>query len=140
MIAVLDASAFLRFLDNEPGAEYVGLLLERAHDRQIEIKIAAVNWGEVVYTSVRAKGVSFAVELAAMLQTLPLTVQACGAAAATEAALFKEKFKVPYADAFAGSLAQKEAAVLVTADFDFKNIPSDALKMEFLPAKKKSRA
>lgn len=139
VIAVLDASAFLRFLDSEPGAEYVGHLIERAHDREIQIKMSAINWGEIVYTSIKAKGVSFAVDLAAKLQTLPLIIEACGATTAMEAALFKEKFKVPYADAFAGSLALREAAVLVTADFDFKNIPPEILKIEFLPIKKRAR-
>jgi predicted nucleic acid-binding protein len=49
--------------------------------------------------------------------------------------VFKCDYKVPYADAYAGSLALRENATLVTADFDFKNVPAGSMKIEFLPAK-----
>jgi hypothetical protein len=49
----------------------------------------------------------------------------------------KERFHLPYADAFAGSLALRRAATLVTADFDFKSLPSGTLKIDFLPRKEK---
>ena len=51
------------------------------------------------------------------------------------AAIFKYDFKVPFVDAFAGSLALHENATLVTADYDFKSVPSGTIKIEFLPAK-----
>jgi predicted nucleic acid-binding protein len=54
---------------------------------------------------------------------------------AKDAAAFKCDYKIPYADAYAGSLALGENATLVTADFDFKNVPAGSLKIEFLPAK-----
>ena len=38
-------------------------------------------------------------------------------------------------DAFAGSLAVHENATLVTADYDFKSVPSGTIKIEFLPDK-----
>lgn len=136
---VLDASAFLRFLDDEPGAEYVQGLLSKARNHEANVEIAAVNWGEIIYIVARAQGFNASMDLASKAHTLPISIRPCGAVEATEAALFKEKFKIPYADAFAGSLAQREAAVLVTADFDFRSIPSDALKVEFLPTKKKPR-
>jgi predicted nucleic acid-binding protein len=54
---------------------------------------------------------------------------------AASAAIFKYDFKVPFVDAFAGSLALHEKATLVTADYDFKSVPSGTIKIEFLPAK-----
>jgi len=135
--AVLDASAFLRFLDNESGAEYVERLLSRAHNREAIVLIAAVNWGEVIYTVARARGIDASIDLSSKLHTLPIVVRSCGSEEATQAALFKEKFKLPFADCFAASLAQNESAVLVTADFDFKRLPPELLKVEFLPVKGK---
>jgi hypothetical protein len=56
--------------------------------------------------------------------------------------MFRENFKVPYADSFAGSLTllysagqPKDQAVLVTADFDFKSVPKGTVKIEYLPKK-----
>jgi predicted nucleic acid-binding protein len=73
--------------------------------------------------------------LAANLAALPLTIIAAEKNLAEGAAVFKYDFKVPFVDAFAGSLALREDATLVTADYDFKSVPSDTIKIEFLPAK-----
>ena len=135
--AVLDASAFLRFLDDEPGAEHVQRLLSQARNHQAIIKIAAVNWGEIIYSVAKARGLAASMELASRLHTLPISIHPSGATESTQAALFKHRFKLPFADCFAGSLAQSASAVLVTADFDFKRVPPEELKIEFLPIKKK---
>ena len=68
------------------------------------------------------------------LASLPLKIVSVTASHAEEAAWFKEQFKVPYADAFAGALARRENVTLVTADYDFKSAGA-AIKVEFLPAK-----
>ena len=68
------------------------------------------------------------------LASLPLKIVSVDASHAEEAAWFKEQFKVPYADAFAGALARREKLTLVTADYDFKSVGT-AIKVEFLPAK-----
>src|SRR6266568_4482371 len=92
---VLDASALLRYLDREPGFDRVAGLLKRATRGGIGLLVSAVNWGE----------------MASVLYQVH----------AEEAGRFKQDFKTPYADAFAGSLALREKATLVTADFDFKS-------------------
>jgi predicted nucleic acid-binding protein len=135
MTAVLDASALLRFLDDEPGAERVQSLLSRARAGEAELLMSAVNWGEVIYAIARKRGADAARDLAAKLSTLPLAIIACSITEAMEAGLFKERFHLPFADAFAGSLALRRAATLVTADFDFKSLPSGTLKIDFLPRK-----
>ena len=63
---------------------------------------------------------------------------------AESAATFKHDFKIPYVDAIAAALTRelssgspKEWATLVTADFDFKNLPTASIQIEYLPAKKK---
>jgi predicted nucleic acid-binding protein len=73
--------------------------------------------------------------LAANLAALPLTIVAADKELAEGAAIFKYDFKIPFVDAFAGSLALHENATLVTADYDFKSVPSRTIKVEFLPAK-----
>ena len=68
------------------------------------------------------------------LRALPLTIVAANADQAEQAGVFKQDFKTPYADAFAGSLALREKATLVTADYDFKSA-AHTIKIEFLPNK-----
>jgi predicted nucleic acid-binding protein len=137
---VLDASAVLRFLDDEAGAETVEHLLHRAAAGDLEIFISAVNWGEVVYAVAHRQGVDAARQLVNALSSLQLKIISSGPDEATEAAFFKARFKIPFADAFAASLAVRKATALVTADYDFKAIPASVLKVEFLPAKSKRRA
>ena len=134
---VLDASAILRFSDKEAGFDRVRDLLIQAAQGKVELLLSAVNWGEIVGALYkRAGGLSAPTNsLAANLAALPLTIVAADKELAEGAAIFKYDFKIPFVDAFAGSLALHENATLVTADYDFKSVPSGTIKIEFLPAK-----
>lgn len=144
MIAVLDTSALLRFTDNEAGADVVERWLDQARRGEAQVFMSAVNWGEVVAYVLRTTGPVSATtrERVRQIRRLPFTIQPCGPEEAEAAALFKEQFKVPYADAFAGALAtalssiRRQSATLVTADNDFRQIPKNVLRIEFLPAKR----
>ena len=136
---VLDASAILRFTDKEAGFDRVRDLLIKAAKGDVDLLLSAVNWGEIVgalYKRVGGLSVKTNISsLAANLAALPITVVAADKDLAEGAATFKYDFKVPFVDAFAGSLALHENATLVTADYDFKSVPSGTIKIEFLPAK-----
>jgi PIN domain nuclease of toxin-antitoxin system len=134
---VLDASAILRFSDKEAGFDRVRDLFIEATQGKAELLLSAVNWGEIVGALYkRAGGLSALTNnLAANLAALPITVVPADKDLAASAAIFKYDFKVPFVDAFAGSLALHENATLVTADYDFKSVPSGTIKIEFLPAK-----
>ena len=135
MTTVLDASALLRFLDDEAGAERVERLLNEAISGDLVLLISAVNWGEVICAVAHRQGLSAATELLNKLSGLRIAVVPCSSEDAAEAALFKARYKIPYADAFAACLAKHNSASLVTADYDFKTIPAGMLKIEFLPRK-----
>ncbi len=138
---VLDASAILRFTDKEAGFDRVRDLFIQAAQGDVDLLLSAVNWGEIVGALYkRAGGLSASAltnvgSLAANLAALPVTVVAADKDLAEGAAIFKYNFKVPFVDAFAGSLALQENATLVTADYDFKSVPSGTIEIEFLPAK-----
>jgi PIN domain nuclease of toxin-antitoxin system len=133
---VLDASAILRFSDKEAGFDRVRELFIQAAQGNVDLLLSAVNWGEIVGALYKRVGtLSNIGGLAANLAALPLTIVAADKYLAEGAATFKYDFKVPFVDAFAGSLALHENATLVTADYDFKNVPSGTIKVEFLPAK-----
>jgi len=134
---VLDASAILRFTDKEAGFDRVRDLFIQAAKGNVELLLSVINWGEIVGALYkRAGGVSARMDgLAANLAALPLTIVAADKDLAEGAAIFKYNFKVPFVDAFAGSLALHEDATLVTADYDFKSVPPGTIKIEFLPGK-----
>ena len=134
---VLDASAILRFSDKEAGFDRVRDLFIQGAQGKVELLLSAVNWGEIVGAlNKRAGGLSVLTNnLAANLAALPIRVVPADKDLAASAATLKYDFKVPFVDAFAGSLALHENATLVTADYDFKSVPSGTIKIEFLPAK-----
>jgi len=138
---VLDASAILRFTDKEAGFDRVRDLFIEVAQGKVELLLSAVSWGEIVGALYeRAGGLSASAltnigSLVGNLAALPMTVVAVDKALAEGAAIFKHDFKVPFVDALAGSLALHENATLITADYDFKNVPSGTIKIEFLPSK-----
>jgi predicted nucleic acid-binding protein len=136
--AVLDASALLRFVDGETGSERVEELLNRARTGTVELLMSSINWGEVVYSVLKAHGAEQGRKLLPKLRSLPISVVSVDAAGADSAATFKHTYGIPYADSFAGSLAMNEHASLVTADHDFKALPESLLEIDFLPAKSKA--
>ncbi|MFZ3213581.1 MAG: PIN domain-containing protein [Terriglobales bacterium] len=137
---VLDASAILRYTDQEPGYKRVRELFKQAAKGDAELLLSAVNWGEIVGALYKRVGMMRARTIAGNLAALPMTVVPVGAGDAETAAIFTCDFKVPYADAFAGALTlahstPKQQATLMTADYDFKAIPAGTIKIEFLPPK-----
>ena len=136
---VFDASALLRFIEDEPGAARVEELLNQAQNGHVRIVLSAVNWGEVFYVVARIKGEEQAASYSTRFRSLPVEIVPADWRRAESGGLFREKFRLPYADSFAGSLAEEEKAILVTADYDFKNA-GDAITVEFLPVKGRRRA
>ncbi len=135
---VLDASALLRFIEDEPGAARVEELLNQAQKGHVRLMLSAVNWGEVFYVVARAKGEGQAASYSARFRNLPVEIVPVDWLRAERAGRFREEFRLPYADSFAGSLAAEQNATLVTADYDFKNA-TGVLTVDFLPVKSKHR-
>ncbi len=134
---VLDASSLLRFVEDEAGAARIEELLNLAQGGDARLVLSAVNWGEVYYVTARLKGEVQAASYSSKLRNLPVEILDVDWRRAESAGLFHERFNLPYADSFAGSLAADESAVLVTADYDFK-CATDAIEIEFLPTKRKN--
>jgi predicted nucleic acid-binding protein len=132
---VLDASSLLRFIEGETGADRIEELLNLAQSGGARLVLSAVNWGEVYYIIARLKGEAPAASYSLKFRSLSVDILEADWRRAESAGLFLERFKLPYADSFAGSLAADESAVLVTADYDFKSV-TDAIAVEFLPAKR----
>jgi predicted nucleic acid-binding protein len=134
---VLDASAILRFLDDEAGAERVEQIIRRHIAGKDRVAVSAIHWGEVAGIVMKRHGEAGVHAALSRLSAFGFDVVAVTAERAVHSAAIKNRHKIPYADAFGVELAADSPEhVLVTADFDVKPAQKD-VRIEFLPLKKK---
>ncbi len=132
---VLDASAILRYLDGEAGAERVKEIVKEHLAGKHRVFISAVHWGEVAGIVLKRHGRTRMEDVLSRLSAFGFEVVPASAERAVRSALIKVERKIPYADAFGVELAADSAEhVLVTADLDVKPAEGD-VRIEFLPAK-----
>ncbi len=117
---VLDASALMTFFEDRAGAEKVEELLAKAAETKRPLLMSVVNWGEVYYSVWRARGEKAAREKVKEIAQLPIDILGVDMELALLAATLKPEHNLPYADCFAGALAQSRKAALVTSDKDFE--------------------
>lgn len=131
MTRVLDASALLAYLEREPGHKKVSEAFTDAAEEESPLLISAVNWGEVCYVVERNFGAKKVDEIKRLLESFPVDISPVDGPLAEEVARFKCRYKLGYADAFAGALASEFKAVLYTSDRDFEAI-SRVVKIEWV--------
>lgn len=132
---VLDASAVIRFIDNEAGADRVDELLNACEDGQALLFISAVQWGEIAGNLRKRFGAVAQDRILGNLTQFKAAIVPANADRAVHAASIRVNRKISYADAFALDLAMDSPDhVLVTADYGFKAV-ADLARIEFLPAK-----
>ena len=131
---VLDSHALLKFLRDEPGAETVSQILERAGQRDQPVHMTEVNYAEVQYTIRRKDGDAAWQTVSDELVAAPIQFHPAERRLADLAADFKTRFKISLADAFAAALAREKNAELVTGDTEFKPLEKE-IKIHWLPAR-----
>ena len=119
---VLDAHSFIAYLKDEAGAEQMIEVFRSARDSGRPLLLSAVNWGEVFYITLRTAGRERAEQVAHLISTLPIEVVPADLELARQAAEFKAKKKMSYADCFAAALAKSRKAELVTGDKEFRQV------------------
>jgi len=128
---VLDSYALLALLRDEPGAEIVAGLLERAGQQNRSVHMTEVNYAEVQYTIRRKDGETVWASIAGELLAAPIEFHAADRRLADVAAGFKARFKISLADAFAAALAKERKAELVTGDPEFRALAKE-IKIRWL--------
>lgn len=109
---VLDTSALMAYLENEPeGPRVKELLLEAVDDHPLLMSV--VNWGEIYYLTLR-QGKEEAEKVMQFLEGLPLEIVDVDRKLTRLAAEIKTKGGISYADCFAAALARQSHATLVT--------------------------
>ena len=131
---VFDSWALIAFLEDEPAAEEIESLIAHANESENELWVTTVNLGEVWYAVARLHSENAADQ--AVTEVLRLGFKAADAdwELTREAAKFKAKAKLAYADCFAAALAKKRNAELITGDPEFRQL-STQIKIHWLPRK-----
>ena len=107
---VLDSHALLTLLRDEPGAETVARILERAGQRDQPVHMTEVNDAEVQYMIRRKDGDDAWTVVAAGLNALPI---------------HSHPADRRLADAFAAALTREKQGRLITGDPEFKPLEKE---------------
>lgn len=122
MKRVLDAHALMIFLEKEKGYEKVESCFLQAVDKDENLLMASVNYGEVYYIVLRECGHKKAEEVEKTISNLPIEIVSVDASLAQEAGKLKAFHKMSYADCFAAALAKQHHAEVLTGDPEFHQV------------------
>jgi predicted nucleic acid-binding protein len=139
---VLDSFALLAWLRDEPGADSVQNLVERAEQKRASLFVSWMNIAEIYYITKR-RSIDPDPQLAAdrvveLLQNLPIQIESISKREAVGAGRLKADYAMSLADAFAAALAKTHNARLVTGDPEFEPLDEkEEVSILWLPAKRK---
>jgi len=132
---VLDASALLRYFDDEAGTDRIFQIIRACATRRATVCTSAIQWGEVAGRLRKKVGAAKMGNILADLLPSEAEIVPATGERAVRAAETRLDRGISYADAFAVELAlESPDHVLVTADYGFKSV-EDLIRIEFLPAK-----
>ncbi|MBM3710409.1 MAG: type II toxin-antitoxin system VapC family toxin [Actinobacteria bacterium] len=120
MKKILDSYALMIFLEKEPGFEKIESLFIDAIQKDNNLLMATVNYGEVYYIVLRECGQEKLNEIEKIIDTLPIDVIDVDKNIVKQAARFKASKKISYADCFAAALAKINNGEVITGDEEFK--------------------
>jgi ribonuclease VapC len=132
---VLDSWAVIAYLEDEPAAEKVADIISDAHEQAIPLLMSVVNAGEVWYIVAREASASDADASIKQLRDLGIEFVDADWDLAKDAAYFKSKNKMSFADCFAAALAKKTKAHLATGDQEFKQVETEIAIMWLLSSR-----
>ncbi|HJR80859.1 MAG TPA: type II toxin-antitoxin system VapC family toxin [Anaerolineales bacterium] len=122
---VLDAYALMAFFEDEPGADLVRGLLQKAADNGTNLLMSVVNLGEVWYSIAHTTSPEIADQYVGEIKGLGVEIIDVDWTLTRQAAAFKSNGNMSYADCFAAALAKARKADLVTGDKEFKPLEGE---------------
>lgn len=122
---VFDSWSVLAYFEDEPAGQKVADIIADARENGIPTKMTVVNIGEVWYILARRMSPAEADSSIAELRQLGIEFVDADWKLANEAARFKSKNKMSFADCFAAALAKENKADLVTGDQEFKQVEDE---------------
>ncbi len=119
---VFDSWAVMAFLNDEPSADQVEQLVIQAQGITNALLITVVNLGEIWYNIARVRSEAIANAKIRELVNAGFVAIEIDWELAKQAAAFKSKHALAYADCFAAALARQENVELVTGDPEFRQL------------------
>ena len=123
---VLDASALLAYIYDEPGADRVEAILKGE-----EVHMSAATLGEVFYVVMQEEGKEAALQALARIRNIGISIVPLDEGLALSAANLKGFSGIPYVDGMAAATALGYDATLVTLDPDFERLEGQ-IRIEWL--------
>jgi PIN domain nuclease of toxin-antitoxin system len=133
-LPVLDASAVLALLLDEPGADLVQSIADRAAHDATPCPMTTVNWGEVLYRIAQTAGPAAVPSFIEKLDGMPIALVDADRDLTVRAAMLKASRGMGFADAYCAALAIALDAPVLTCDSDFDDLERDGL-LEILRAR-----
>ncbi|MBF0386685.1 MAG: type II toxin-antitoxin system VapC family toxin [Candidatus Omnitrophica bacterium] len=134
---VLDTSAILAYVQDEPGSARVGALLKEALNEHRKIFISFATMSEVYYIVCQKNGLAAARKLVVLLKELPVTIVHSNERITLAAGRIKATCRLSFADAFIAATALETKALLVHKDPEFEPLAT-SITLEALPYKSRS--
>jgi ribonuclease VapC len=120
---LLDSYALLAYLNKEDGFEKVRNVLANAQKSGRPVLMNELNIGETYYILYRKRGFGKAEYfLDTILAGLPISMISNDFNAVISASKIKAQYALSFADCFVVATAQRENAVILTGDPEFKNV------------------
>ena len=130
---LLDSYALLAYLNKEDGFEKVRDVLANAQKTDLPVLMNELNVGETYYILYRNRGLEQAEYfLDTVLAGLPISMISNDFNVVVSASKIKARYPLSFADCFAVATAQRENAVILTGDPEFKNVEK-FVKIDWLP-------
>lgn len=136
---VLDASAILAYVDDEPGADTVQKHLLAARADRLQIFACFVTLTEVRYITIQEKGEAAADCLVGLVKSWPMHWVHSDEQLCLLAARFKAHNSLSLADAFVAATAFRLQAAVMHKDPEFESVRSlvKLVPLPYKPSKKR---
>ncbi len=122
---VLDSWAIMAYLEDEPAAEQVEMLILSARELGKQLTMSTINIGEVWYNTAQRESEAEADRVVANLKQLGIEFVSADWTLTRQAAAYKSIYPIAYADCFAAALAKINDAELITGDPEFKQLEGE---------------
>ncbi|MBX7157544.1 MAG: type II toxin-antitoxin system VapC family toxin [Verrucomicrobiae bacterium] len=130
---VLDSWALIAFFEDEPAAVQVEKMIDHAFQEKYKLLLSVINWGEIYYNTMREVSQEMAEQKVSEIASLPIEVVGVSEnlLLTRQAAIYKAKYRMSYADCFGAALAKLKGAEFVTGDLEFKEVEKE-IKVHWL--------
>jgi predicted nucleic acid-binding protein len=132
--AVLDTSAIICLLEDEPGADLVEQKVAAAEAGKIKLGASFVSLTEAFYITQLSQGKPRAEEFVAVIKSWPMEIIYPDESLCLAAGEIKAIHSVSLADAFVAATAQLTSAILIHKDPEFEPLKS-TISLQALPYK-----